>query len=85
MRSIIPVTYRLKGVVMHSVLIKCIVSVACAALLTGCAKNKEPHSSKIVDDFTGKSTIKTGEKLKKKVKELEKLQEERFKEAEEVK
>lgn len=69
---------------MHSVLTKCIVSVACVALLAGCSKNKEPHSSKIVDDFTGKSTIKTGEKLKKKVKELEKLQNERFKEAEEV-
>jgi hypothetical protein len=54
--------------------------------LAECNKPKKPDpkeikSSKTVEDFSGITTIKQGEYLKAKAKEIEKMQEERFKEA----
>ena len=53
-------------------------------LAAGCGRPKEPKSSKVVEDFTGITTIKQGEAIKKKLKEVEKTEEERFKELEEI-
>ena len=54
-------------------------------LVAGCGKpDKEPKPSKIVEDFTGMTTIKRMDKIKKKIKEAEKAQEERFREMEEL-
>ena len=52
----------------------------------GCGKPKkqEPESSKAVEDFTGITTIKQGEAIKKKLKEVEKAEKERYKELEKI-
>ena len=52
----------------------------------GCGKPKkqEPESSKTVEDFTGITTIKQGEAIKKKLKEVEKAEKERYKELEKI-
>ena len=49
-----------------------------------CSKAKE-ETQKPVEDLTGYTTVKNGEAMKKKIKEIEKLQEKRLKEAEDIK
>jgi len=49
------------------------------------SKPKEPTPSKAVEDMTGITTIKQGEQMKKRIKELEKKQEERMKEFDSLK
>ena len=61
------------------------VGLAVLLLTSGCGKSEKPKSSKIVEDFTGYSTIKNGEAMKKQLHEFEKVQQEREKELEEIK
>jgi hypothetical protein len=55
--------------------------------ISGCGKpeKKEYKPIKAVEDMTGMTTLKNGEKMKKKLKEFEALQKEREKQLDEVK
>lgn len=52
--------------------------------ITGCSKPEKKEPSEIVDELSGAATIKRGEALKKKIKEIDKAQKEREKELEEI-
>lgn len=64
--------------------VKMVLIIFVVLLASGCGKPKEPTPSKAVEDLSGITTIKQGEQMKKKVKEIEKAQEERSKEAEKI-
>ena len=55
-------------------------------LLAGCQKPEEDTAAqKAVEDILGKTTLKQGEMMKKKLKEFEKAQEKRAKELDNIK
>ncbi len=55
-------------------------------LLADCQKPKEDSAAqKAVEDVLGKTTLKQGEMMKKKLKEFEKAQEKRAKELDKIK
>ena len=60
--------------------------VICMCIGTGmfCNSTKENKVSKTVEDVTGYTTIKNGEKLKKKINAIEEQQQKRVKELEEI-
>lgn len=60
--------------------------VVCMYVGTGmfCNSAKERQSPKVVEDATGYTTIKNGEKIKERIKAIEEMQQKRVKEAEEV-
>jgi hypothetical protein len=54
--------------------------------LAGCQKPKEDFAAqKAVEDVLGKTTLKQGEMMKKKLKKFEKAQEKRAKELDKIK
>ena len=61
-----------------------VIIVACIAVVLGCSAKKEPPSSKVVEDFTGVSTIKKGEAMKNKIKQIENIMEEREKKVDSI-
>jgi hypothetical protein len=69
---------------MHCTYVKMFLIISLVLLVAECGKPRESTTSKAVEDVTGMTAIKQGEKMKEQLKEVEKAMMQRSKEADSI-